>query len=532
MWNAEYYRASGASLPAALGCESTASASLLSASPSPAALQLLTTRLREVLSDTVAVVSRSNGAQEVLLLHDATTAAQAAARAVHQQQAHGADDAQTQTGMLAAPAAPWWAQGPGAKEGSSKAAHLGTTPLTSAGLASPPPAAAPQHRLHWEEHGAGGDHGVAPPGGYGGGSTSFEPLGSPVASLGGQEQRAGVDSPGEGSGHEPKSRQGVPMDARLYVTWRSQVVNPPATPTAQAELVPTLRPEDLWEFFSKFGAVAFCDVHGVRTPTPGASPAPRRHGMPGAGYAFVGFSAPGGSAAAHALLQVPSHSYRGAEIRVKLWRSSKAPATGQQQQQQSPGGRQHAQPSNGEGGGHRYLGAPLGPGGPSPGHTHAPPSPGQQLHSNGGALHSVMHGSQLAPDDGNDPLAALTHELQACLALDTHSGMGNHHHHHHQWHGSPLIAPSQGASNAVHSLPPGGLGWMGRAGGDREQAPAAFGGAVMSSPWAAAGGVASGDGMVPSAAWLQRTPGALNAGAGGGLWAAHGIASVDMPVRY
>jgi hypothetical protein len=528
----EYFRAFGASLPAALGCTGTVSTSLLSPSPSPAALNALTAALREVLSDTVAVVCRSNGAQEVLLLHDTTTVARAAARAVSQRQAHGPEDAvAAHTGMASTTAAPWWAaQAPGGVQGGPKVAPLlGTTPLTAAGLVSPPSVAAVQRRLHWEEHGAGEQDGGGPPGGYGGGIIAgFEPH---AASPSGQEQqRAG--SLGDGSGHEPKSRQGVPMDARLYVTWRSQVVNPPATPAAQSELVPTLRPEDLWEFFSKFGAVAFCDVHGVRTPTPGASPAPRRHGMPGAGYAFVGFSAPGGSAAAHALLQVPSHSYRGAEIRVKLWRSSKAPgATGQQQQQQqqqySAGVRQDtaSHPSNGDGGGHRYLSAPEQGGSPS-GHTHAH-VPVQQLYNNGGAVHAAMHGSHQASDAGNDPLAALTHELQARLALDTHS-RNHHHHQQQQWHGHPLMAPSQGATNAVHGLP----GRMGPVGVSGEQAPAAFGGAVMPSPWAAAAGIAPAEGTMPSA-WLPTTGTSLqNAVPRGGLWAAHGMASVDLPVRY
>ena len=120
-------------------------------------------------------------------------------------------------------------------------------------------------------------------------------------------------------------------------------------------------------------------------------------------------------------------------------------------------------------------------------------------------------------------MAALTNELQARLALDTHSGNG--HQHNNQWHGHPLMAPSQSAINAVHGLPV----WMGRVGVSSEQAPAAFGGAVMPSPWAASAGIAPTDGMMPSA-WLPTT-GAADP-RGGGRWAAHGMASVDLPVRY
>ena len=96
----------------------------------------------------------------------------------------------------------------------------------------------------------------------------------------------------------------VPAENRIYVTWR---VPSKATP---------LRVEDLWNHFSRFGALAFCNPRPLRH-----SHAPRRApSLSGAGYAFLGFANPGGAEAAQRALARPSHAFRGAELRVKPWR--------------------------------------------------------------------------------------------------------------------------------------------------------------------------------------------------------------------
>lgn len=96
----------------------------------------------------------------------------------------------------------------------------------------------------------------------------------------------------------------VPGENRIYVTWR---VPSKATP---------LRVEDLWNHFSRFGALAFCNPRPLRH-----SHAPRRApSLSGAGYAFLGFANPGGAEAAQRALARPSHAFRGAELRVKPWR--------------------------------------------------------------------------------------------------------------------------------------------------------------------------------------------------------------------
>jgi hypothetical protein len=96
----------------------------------------------------------------------------------------------------------------------------------------------------------------------------------------------------------------VPAENRIYVTWR---VPSKATP---------LRVEDLWNHFSRFGALAFCNPRPLRH-----SHAPRRApSLSGAGYAFLGFANPGGAEAAQRALARPSHTFRGAELRVKPWR--------------------------------------------------------------------------------------------------------------------------------------------------------------------------------------------------------------------
>ena len=61
----------------------------------------------------------------------------------------------------------------------------------------------------------------------------------------------------------------VPAKNRVYVTW-----------VVPSEAVP-LRVEDLWNHFSRFGSLAFCN------PRPLSS-------LSGAGYAFLGFANPGG----------------------------------------------------------------------------------------------------------------------------------------------------------------------------------------------------------------------------------------------
>ena len=84
--------------------------------------------------------------------------------------------------------------------------------------------------------------------------------------------------------------------------------------------------EDLFAFFSAFGLPAFCDAHSVRpTVGPGRGGGRGRGGSSeAAGYAFVGFAGAGGSAVAARLLQEPVHLFKGAEIRIKVWRSQRS----------------------------------------------------------------------------------------------------------------------------------------------------------------------------------------------------------------
>ena len=96
----------------------------------------------------------------------------------------------------------------------------------------------------------------------------------------------------------------VPAENRIYVTWR-----------VPSKAVP-LRVEDLWNHFSRFGSLAFCNPRPLRH-----SHAPRRvPSLSGAGYAFLGFANPGGAEAAQRALARPSRAFRGAELRVKPWR--------------------------------------------------------------------------------------------------------------------------------------------------------------------------------------------------------------------
>ena len=96
----------------------------------------------------------------------------------------------------------------------------------------------------------------------------------------------------------------IPAENRIYVTWR-----------VPSKAIP-IRVEDLWSYFSRFGQVAFCNPRPLRN-----SHAPRRTpSLSGAGYAFLGFSDPGGADAVARVLERPSHALRGAEIRVKPWR--------------------------------------------------------------------------------------------------------------------------------------------------------------------------------------------------------------------
>ena len=96
----------------------------------------------------------------------------------------------------------------------------------------------------------------------------------------------------------------IPAENRIYVTWR---VPGKATP---------LRMENLWNYFSEFGRLAFCNPRPLRH-----SHAPRRTpSLSGAGYAFLGYSNPGGAEAVRQVLALPSHLLRGAELRVKPWR--------------------------------------------------------------------------------------------------------------------------------------------------------------------------------------------------------------------
>ena len=96
----------------------------------------------------------------------------------------------------------------------------------------------------------------------------------------------------------------IPAENRIYVTWR--------VPSKATQL----RVEDLWGYFSRFGQLAFCNPRPLRN-----SNAPRRTpSLSGAGYAFLGFSNPGGAEAVTRVLSRPSHALRGAELRVKQWR--------------------------------------------------------------------------------------------------------------------------------------------------------------------------------------------------------------------
>ena len=96
----------------------------------------------------------------------------------------------------------------------------------------------------------------------------------------------------------------VPAENRIYVTWR-----------VPSKAVP-LRVEDLWNHFSRFGALAFCNPRPLRH-----SHAPRRApSLSAAGYAFLGFANAGGAEAAQRALARPTHAFRGAELRVKPWR--------------------------------------------------------------------------------------------------------------------------------------------------------------------------------------------------------------------
>lgn len=114
------------------------------------------------------------------------------------------------------------------------------------------------------------------------------------------------------------STSDIPADNRIYVTWR---VPSKATP---------LRVEDLWGYFSRYGQLAFCNPRPLRhSPTPRRTPS-----LSGAGYAFLGFAPPRGAEAVARVLSRPSHTIRGAELRIKPWRerdeatgSGEAPAT-------------------------------------------------------------------------------------------------------------------------------------------------------------------------------------------------------------
>ena len=223
-------------------------------------------------------------------------------------------------------------------------------------------------------------------------------------------------SPGGGSvegpdgAPEPRSRQGVPLDARLYVTWRTVQKGAP------------LRVEDLWDYFARFGPVAFCDAHGVRH-TSGPS-RPRAAVLPGAGYAFLGFRPPEGRAAAAALLQAATHVYKSAEIRVKMWRA----------QRMHPGG------PGGPGGSGGMMGSMMGP--PRRfGASASAPAGGGGYDEDSYGDNAMWHSSGNGDGDGagGDAWTALASELHANLALSQHghgqsgnngmSGAGHHNGH-------------------------------------------------------------------------------------------------------
>jgi len=76
-----------------------------------------------------------------------------------------------------------------------------------------------------------------------------------------------------------------------------------------------------------FGSTAFCDAHSVRpSAAPGRGRGPGSRGVgasEAAGYAFVGFAGPQGAGVAARLLQEPVHLFKGAEIRLKVWRAQR-----------------------------------------------------------------------------------------------------------------------------------------------------------------------------------------------------------------
>jgi len=381
------------------------------------ALQALVAVLRVQLADTVVVKFRINGALEVELLHDTQTGTQPTAGTGVEQQQNGAHQ-QSIDGIarvvgndaVDVPPGAWWAS------------------ANTAGVAPRNGSAAVGAPVQWAQ-------------------SSFAPASNGYADHGPPVPQQNIGSNGSsGSGNaqtqpaaanEPKSRQGVPMDARLYVTWRSQVTTPSATPNARPELVPTLRPDDLWEFFKQFGEVAFCDVHGQRSPPPGSSAASRRHGMPGAGYAFVGFAEPGGCAAAQNVLQSPSHSFRGAEIRAKLWRAGSNKTDSNNNNNNSNQQQTQSQPQQ------RQVPAPT-------------------VIVNGNAVHKHQphnnHNSGGAPSPPNsDTDAALAHELQAVLALDAMQSVQPPK----PWGGHGAVASAHGGDMwAPPSRPPSSASWM------------------------------------------------------------------------
>ena len=95
----------------------------------------------------------------------------------------------------------------------------------------------------------------------------------------------------------------VPVENRIYVIWR-----------VPSEAAP-VRAKDLWDYFSRFGELAFCNLR--------PSPLSRV-----AGRAFVGFASPGGAQAAQSVLAHPTHAFRGGELRVKPWWREPGEGTG------------------------------------------------------------------------------------------------------------------------------------------------------------------------------------------------------------
>jgi hypothetical protein len=234
------------------------------------------------------------------------------------------------------------------------------------------------------------------------GSGAFPPMRRAASGPAGVMAMTGrPGSPGGGSvegpdgAPEPRSRQGVPLDARLYVTWRTVQKGAP------------LRVEDLWDYFARFGPVAFCDAHGVRH-TSGPS-RPRAAVLPGAGYAFLGFRPPEGRAAAAALLQAATHVYKSAEIRVKMWRA----------QRMHPGG------PGMPGGSGGMMGSMMGP--PRRfGASSSAPAGGGGYDDDSYGGDAMWHSSGNGDGDGagGDAWTALASELHANLALSQHGGHG------------------------------------------------------------------------------------------------------------